>query len=95
MAAAIDHRRPGIFQIGEVIVDEETVQVRGWGLCLCFAQCRCHFHPASGSLYVFEDDDRGLLGLQSFAPGGCNCCAPWSTEELHDVLATLYALQAA
>lgn len=87
-------RRPGIFQIGRVDVVDDEVLVRGWGLCLCFDQCRCHFHPANGHLYVLEDQERGLLGLRSFAMDGCSCCTPWTAEELESIVQDLESIAA-
>lgn len=78
--------KPSVFQIGQIWDDGSTVVVSGWGLGLCAAGCTCHRHPDSGHLAIDEDQAGGRLGLVSFAPGGCDCCQPWTADELAAVL---------
>ncbi|MGY1601387.1 hypothetical protein [Geodermatophilus sp. SYSU D00815] len=79
-------RKPSVFQIGKIRDDGRTVVISGWGLGLCAAACTCHRHPMAGHLAIAEDQDGGTLGLVSFADGGCDCCEPWTAEELSGVL---------
>ena len=79
-------RKPSVFQVGKIRDDGNTVIISGWGLGLCAAACTCHRHPMAGHLAIAEDQDGGSLGLVSFAEGGCDCCEPWTAEELSGVL---------
>lgn len=79
--------RPGIHQLGTVHDDGHTVTISGWGLSICVAGCRCHQHPTTGLLQIWQDEQRGLLGLCQFSGSRqCGCCEPWSAAELQDVL---------
>lgn len=79
-------RKPSVFQVGKVRDDGHTVVISGWGLGLCAAACACHRHPAAGHLAIEEDQAGGKLGLASFGDGECDCCEPWTAEELSAVL---------
>src|SRR4051812_31919172 len=79
-------RKPSVFQVGKVRDDGHTVVISGWGLGLCAAACTCHRHPVAGHLAIAENHDGGSLGLVSFADGGCDCCEPWTAQELAGVL---------
>jgi hypothetical protein len=81
--------RPSIFQVGRV--DHDTfgqVRIHGWGVGMCITRCGCHYHPANGHLYVLEHPD-GLLGLKCFLLRGCDCCQPWTCDELIQILRDL------
>ncbi len=78
--------KPSVFQIGKVRDDGQTVVISGWGLGLCAAACACHRHPSAGSLAIAEDQAGGRLGLASYRADGCDCCEPWTAEELAAVL---------
>jgi hypothetical protein len=82
-------QKPSVFQIGEVWDDGDSVVVSGWGLGPCVSGCPCHRHPSAGHLAIAEDHDRGLLGLVSFRSGGCDCCEPWTADELTAVVRDL------
>lgn len=89
-------RRPAITTIGQVVDDGTTVTVSNWRLGLCLARCRCHMHPVTGQL-VLARDDAGSLGLATFRTDGrrCDCCQPWTADELsalHGFLAKVAAL---
>jgi hypothetical protein len=86
--------KPSVFQIGKIRDDGNTVVISGWGLGLCAAACTCHRHPMAGHLAIAEDQAGGSLGLVSFADGGCDCCEPWTAEELSGVLRDFQALEA-
>lgn len=86
-------RRPSIFQVGQVRDDGQTVTVTGWGLGLCASNCNCHRHPESRHLTLVEDYRVGSLGLARHG-GPCNCCQPWTYEELAAVLRDLAAAAA-
>ncbi|CCG05566.1 hypothetical protein [Blastococcus saxobsidens] len=79
-------RKPSVFQVGKVRDDGHTVVISGWGLGLCAAACACHRHPAAGHLAIAEDQAGGSIGLVTFSEGGCNCCEPWTSEELAAIL---------
>jgi|1185.fasta_scaffold658355_1 hypothetical protein len=79
-------RKPSVFQIGKVRDDGNTVVISGWGLGLCAEACPCHRHPSAGHLAIAEDQRAGQLGLVSFRDGGCDCCEPWTADELLAVL---------
>jgi hypothetical protein len=79
-------RKPSVFQIGKVRDDGHTVVISGWGLGLCAAACTCHRHPSAGHLAIEEDQRAGKLGLATFGDGGCDCCEPWTADELLAVL---------
>ena len=79
-------RKPSVFQIGKIRDDGDTVVISGWGLGLCAAGCTCHRHPLAGHLAIAEDPAGGSLGLVSYAEGGCDCCEPWTADELSGVL---------
>jgi hypothetical protein len=79
-------RKPSVFQIGKVRDDGRTVVISGWGLGLCAAGCACHRHPAAGHLAIAEDQAAGKLGLASFREDGCDCCEPWTADELTAIL---------
>jgi hypothetical protein len=79
-------RKPSVFQIGKVRDDGRTVVISGWGLGLCAIGCPCHRHPSAGNLAIAEDQRAGKLGLVSFREGGCDCCEPWTADELAAVL---------
>ena len=85
-------RKPSVFQIGKVRDDGRTVVISGWGLGLCAEACHCHRHPSAGHLAIAEDQRAGELGLVSFAEDGCDCCEPWTAEELMAVLRDFEAL---
>ena len=82
-------RKPSVFQVGKVRDNWHTVVISGWGLGLCAAGCACHRHPSAGHLSIAEDQAGGRLGLSSFADGGCDCCEPWTAEELAAILRDL------
>ncbi len=78
--------KPSVFQVGKVRDDGRTVVISGWGLGLCASGCACHRHPLAGHLAIAEDQDGGRLGLASFRDGGCDCCEPWTADELAAIL---------
>lgn len=80
-------RRPSIHQIGRVTDDGHTIVISGWGLALCAAHCTCHRHPLTGQLVIAGDRGTGDLGLARFRP--CDCCQPWTADELAAVLKDL------
>ena len=82
-------RKPSVFQVGKIRDDGRTVVISGWGLGLCAAACSCHRHPSAGHLAIAEDQDGGSLGLVSFQESGCNCCEPWTADELAAILRDL------
>ena len=82
-------RKPSVFQIGKIRDDGRTVVISGWGLGLCAQACTCHRHPLAGHLAIAEDQDGGTLGLVSFHEGGCDCCEPWTADELSAVVRDL------
>ena len=75
-------RKPSVFQVGTVLDDGRTIVISGWGLGLCAGACACHRHPSAGHLAIAEDQAGGSLGLVSFRDGGCDCCEPWTADEL-------------
>ena len=88
-AAAVTAARPGIYQVGYVREHADgALYVTGWGIGLCAEQCPCHIDRDEDGprLVLLQDQENGLLGLVSFADEGCDCCEPWSTEELVAVL---------
>ena len=90
-------RKPSVFQVGKVRDDGHTVVISGWGLGLCASACACHRHPAAGHLSIAEDQAGGRLGLTTYRDGGCDCCEPWTADELAAVLRdfrTVWSLQA-
>ena len=87
-------RKPSVFQVGKVRDDGRTVVISGWGLGLCAAACSCHRHPSAGHLAIAEDQAGGKLGLVSFREGGCDCCEPWTSEELAAILRDFSSLAA-
>ncbi|NEK59581.1 hypothetical protein GCU56_17120 [Geodermatophilus sabuli] len=82
-------QKPSVFQVGQIWDDGDIVIVSGWGLGLCVAACACHRHPSTGSLAIAEDQAQGLLGLVSHRDGGCDCCEPWTADELSAVVRDL------
>jgi hypothetical protein len=82
-------QKPSVFQVGRVWGDGDTVVVSGWGLGLCVSGCACHRHPSAGSLAIAEDQAAGVIGLVSYRDGGCDCCEPWTAEELATVVRDL------
>ena len=78
-------RKPSVFQIGKIRDDGRTVVISGWGLGLCSAACTCHRHPVAGHLAIAEDQSAGRLGLVSYE-ADCDCCEPWTADELSAVL---------
>lgn len=87
-------RKPSVFQIGKVRDDGRTVVISGWGLGLCAAACTCHRHPSAGHLAIAEDQAAGLLGLVCYSEDGCDCCEPWTADELAAVLRDFEMLSA-
>jgi hypothetical protein len=87
-------RKPSVFQVGKVRDDGRTVVISGWGLGLCATACTCHRHPSAGHLAIAEDQAGGMLGLVSFREGGCDCCEPWTAEELAAILRDFSSLSA-
>jgi hypothetical protein len=85
-------QKPSVFQIGQIWDDGNSVVVSGWGLGLCAYGCPCHRHPSAGSLAIAEDQAEGLLGLVSFRDGGCDCCEPWTADELIAIVRDLEAV---
>lgn len=88
------NRRPSIFQIGKVIDDGAVVRITGWGLGLCPPRCGCHCDPRNGGLEISQSDT-GQLGLRQFLTTGevCDCCEPWTANELAGTLRDLEALE--
>jgi hypothetical protein len=86
--------KPSVFQIGQVWDDGHTMVVSGWGLGLCAAACACHRHPSAGSLAISEDQAAGRLGLACYREGGCDCCEPWTADELAAVVRDLERVSA-
>jgi hypothetical protein len=82
-------QKPSVFQVGRVWNDESSVVVSGWGLGLCASACACHRHPSAGSLAIAENQSEGRLGLVSYREGGCDCCEPWTADELSAVVRDL------
>ncbi len=87
-------QKPSVFQVGRVWDDGNAVVVSGWGLGLCAPGCACHRHPSAGSLAIAEDQAAGLLGLVSYREGGCDCCEPWTADELAAILRDFSSLAA-
>ena len=87
-------RKPSVFQVGKVRDDGRTVVISGWGLGLCAAACTCHRHPSAGHLAIAEDQAGGKLGLVSYREDGCDCCEPWTAEELSAILRDFSSLAA-
>ncbi len=86
--------KPSVFQIGKVRDDGHTVVISGWGLGLCASGCACHRHPSAGHLAIAEDQAGGKLGLASFREGDCDCCEPWTADELAAILRDFSTLAA-
>ena len=82
-------RKPSVFQVGKVRDDGHTVVISGWGLGLCAAACACHRHPAAGHLAIAENHAGGSIGLVSFDEAGCDCCEPWTADELTSIVRDL------
>lgn len=87
-------QKPSVFQVGRVWDDGNTVVVSGWGLGLCASACACHRHPSAGRLAIAEDQSRGLIGLVSYRHGGCDCCEPWTADELTSIVRDLQMVAA-
>ena len=86
--------KPSIFRVGDVRDDGTAVVVSGWGLGMCAMACSCHRDPVGGQLAIDEDAGTGMLGLACHAEGGCDCCEPWTAEELSAILRDLAAVEA-
>lgn len=89
--------RPSIFKIGhadDIGNGNGARLLYGWGLEQCASGCVCHRHPVTGNLVLHEDNRSGYLGLISFAPGGCDCCQPWSSVELAAIVQHLTDIEA-
>ena len=82
-------QKPSVFQIGRVWDDGRAVVVSGWGLGLCVSGCACHRHPTAGTLAIDEDQAEGRIGLASYREGGCDCCEPWTADELTAIVRDL------
>src|SRR3712207_7626520 len=82
-------RKPSVFQVGKVRDDGRTVVISGWGLGLCASACTCHRHPSAGHLAIAEDQAGGRLGLATYREDGCDCCEPWTADELAAILRDL------
>jgi hypothetical protein len=87
------NRKPSVFQVGKVRDDGRTVIISGWGLGLCAAGCACHRHPIAGHLAIDEDQAGGSLGLASYSDHVCDCCEPWTAEELAAIIRDLSAVE--
>jgi hypothetical protein len=85
--------KPSVFQVGKIRDDGHTVVISGWGLGLCAAGCACHRHPLAGHLAIEEDQAGGRLGLASYREDGCDCCEPWTADELAAILRDLSAVE--
>ena len=85
--------KPSVFQVGKIRDDGQTVVISGWGLGLCAAGCACHRHPLAGHLAIEEDQAGGRLGLASYREDGCDCCEPWTADELSAILRDLSAVE--
>lgn len=89
-------QHPSIFRVGLVHDDGKTVTLTGWGVGLCPSICRCHRDPLTGRLTLYQDQRGGrigLLGLIHYDPPDCDCCSPWTHDELAAVLRGLAALK--
>jgi hypothetical protein len=86
-------RKPSVFQVGKVRDDGRTVIISGWGLGLCAAGCACHRHPIAGHLAIDEDQAGGSLGLASYSDHLCDCCEPWTADELAAIIRDLSAVE--
>ena len=82
-------QKPSVFQVGRVWDDGNTVVVSGWGLGLCVSACACHRHPTAGTLAIAENQAEGRIDLASYRDGGCDCCEPWTADELSAVVRDL------
>lgn len=90
------NRRPSIYQIGQVTDDGTTITISGWGLGLCQSRCRCH-SGVDRLLRIDDNPHNGDLGLVKHH-GPCDCCQPWTADELAAIvrdLATVAALETA
>lgn len=87
-------QKPSVFQVGKVHDDGRTIVISGWGLGLCALGCPCHRHPIAGNLAIAEDHAAGTLGLVSYHEDGCDCCEPWTADELAAVLRDFQAVGA-
>lgn len=91
-------RRPSIGHIGTVHDDGRTVTISGWQLGLCAARCNCHRHPVTHQLAVddapagYHDTRSPALGLTRYG-GPCDCCQPWTADELTAILRDLADVQ--
>ncbi|MPQ98919.1 hypothetical protein GB931_13505 [Modestobacter sp. I12A-02628] len=86
--------KPSIFRVGDVRDDGTAVVVSGWGLGMCSAGCACHRDPVGGQLAIDEDAGSGMLGLVSHSEDVCDCCEPWTADELSGILRDLAAVEA-
>ena len=87
-------QKPSVFQVGTIWDDGRTVVVSGWGIGLCASGCTCHRSPSGGYLAIEEDHAGGTLGLRSWSEDGCDCCEPWTAEELAAILRDFSSLAA-
>lgn len=85
--------RPRIVNVGAVTEDLESEEIRihGWGLGPCAANCACHRHPETNQLSLLEDAVNGRLGLTTYRDD-CECCEPWTVEELAAVVSDLRSI---
>jgi hypothetical protein len=74
--------RPSIFRVGKIIVNGVNITISGWGLGLCMLGCECHRSPEDGQLQIKNDQQNGTLGLVNFLSMPCDCCEPWTANEL-------------
>ncbi|WP_369256497.1 hypothetical protein [Geodermatophilus amargosae] len=85
-------QKPSVFQVGQIWDDGRTVVVSGWGIGTCASDCPCHRSPMDGHLAIDEDQSGGTLGLRCFHEDGCDCCEPWTADELSSVLRDLESM---
>lgn len=92
MGSKPNPHRPGVLKIGTVRTVGNMTTVEGWGLATCARHCSCHHKPSDGQLSIFQNEQLGLLGLVSFRTG-CNCCVPWTADELAAIVTELDELE--
>ena len=86
-------RKPSVFQVGKVRDDGRTVVISGWGLGLCAAGLRLPPPPVRRlTSPSTRTRPAARLGLASYREGGCDCCEPWTADELAAILRDLDAV---
>jgi hypothetical protein len=88
--AVTKRAKAAITRVGTVKRLGSITAVTGWTLGLCLRGCDCHRDPHTSGLTIRQGAN-GQISLAKYRV--CDCCEPWTWQELQGFLTDLAAIQ--